>query len=133
MIRYFIKSYSVAVVAHGIAWITADACCAICAKADAATVYPVNPGRAEAQEMQAWPNVADLAEPTDLAVVVVPSHAVAGVVESCGKRAILACVVITAGFGEHGAESEGAEGARRAGAQSRCGASQDPTASVLLT
>lgn len=70
------------------------------------TIYPVNPRRAEVQGMRAWPDIADLPEAADLAVVVVPGQAIAGVIEACGKRGIGACAIITAGFGERGAEGE---------------------------
>lgn len=72
----------------------------------AGPIFPVNPRRAEVQGMQAWPDVAELPEPADLAVVVVPGGAIGKVFESCGKRGVRACAVITAGFGERGAEGE---------------------------
>lgn len=67
-------------------------------------IYPVNPRRSEVQGLPAWPDVASLPEPVDLAVVVVPTSAIATVIEACGKRGVPACAVITAGFGERGAE-----------------------------
>jgi acetate---CoA ligase (ADP-forming) len=72
----------------------------------AGKIFPVNSRRTEVQGMQAWPDVAELPEPVDLAVVVVPTSAVATIIESCGKRGVRACAVITAGFGERGAEGE---------------------------
>jgi acetyltransferase len=72
----------------------------------AGKIFPVNPRRTEVQGMPAWPDVASLPEPVDLAVVVVPTGAIANVIEACGKRGVPACAVITAGFGERGAEGE---------------------------
>jgi acyl-CoA synthetase (NDP forming) len=69
-------------------------------------IYPVNPRRSEVQGMRAWQDVTDIPEAADLAVIVVPPRALAQVVESCGKRGIRACAIITAGFGERGAEGE---------------------------
>jgi acyl-CoA synthetase (NDP forming) len=69
-------------------------------------IYPVNPRRAEVQGLRAWPDVADIPEAADLAVIVVPGHAINSGVESCGKRGIRACAIITAGFGERGAAGE---------------------------
>ncbi len=69
-------------------------------------IYPINPRRPEVQGMRAWADVGDIPEAADLAVVVVPGHAIAGVVEACGRRGIGACAVITAGFSERGAEGE---------------------------
>ena len=72
----------------------------------AGAIYPVNPRRAEVQGMRAWADVRDIPEAADLAVVVVPGQAIAGVIEACGKRGVGACAIITAGFGERGAEGE---------------------------
>ena len=72
----------------------------------AGPIYPVNPRRAEVQGMRAYPDVRDIPEAADLAVVVVPGHAITGVIEACGKRGVGACAIITAGFGERGAEGE---------------------------
>lgn len=69
----------------------------------AGRIFPINPRRTEVQGLPAWPDIADLPEPADLAVVVVPTAAIAGVIESCGRRGVPACAVITAGFGERGA------------------------------
>ncbi len=70
----------------------------------AGPIYPVNPRRTEVQGMRAWADVRDIPEAADLAVVVVPGQALAGVIEACGKRGVGACAIITAGFGERGAE-----------------------------
>ena len=70
------------------------------------TIYPVNPRRPEVQGMRAWQDVSEIPEAADLAAIVVPPRALASVVESCGKRGIRACAIITAGFGERGAEGE---------------------------
>jgi acetate---CoA ligase (ADP-forming) len=72
----------------------------------AGRIFPVNPRRSEVQGLEAWPDVAALPEPVDLAVLVVPTGAIATVIEACGKRGVPACAVITAGFGERGAEGE---------------------------
>ncbi len=69
-------------------------------------IYPVNPRRAEVQGMRAWADVRDIPEAADLAVIVVPGHAIAGVIEACGARGIGACAIITAGFGERGVDGE---------------------------
>ena len=70
----------------------------------AGTIYPVNPRRSEVQGLQAWQDVRDLPEAPDLAAIVVPPRALYGVVEACGQHGIQACAIITAGFGERGAE-----------------------------
>lgn len=77
---------------------------AIIASGFRGAIYPVNPKAAEINGLRTYSSVKDLPETVDLAVVVVPRHAVLGVVEDCGMRGVRAVVVITAGFAEMGAE-----------------------------
>jgi acetyl coenzyme A synthetase (ADP forming)-like protein len=65
-------------------------------------VYPVNPGADCVQGVRAYPNVAALPGPPELAVVAVPPRAVVPVLEQCAAAGTKAAVVITAGFGEAG-------------------------------
>ena len=68
------------------------------------TVYPVNPQATAVHSIRCFPNLRAIPDQVDLAVVVVPSEAVPGVVDdavACGVRGL---VVITAGFGETGEE-----------------------------
>lgn len=64
------------------------------------TIFPVTPSRAEVQGLKAYPSVADIPEPVDLAIVVIPAASVAEVLAGCGARGIKAAVVISSGFGE---------------------------------
>jgi len=73
------------------------------------TVYPVNPNRASVLSIRAYPKVADIPEPIDLAVIVTPAPTVPGIVADCVKAGVKAAVVISAGFketGDAGAELE---------------------------
>jgi acetyl coenzyme A synthetase (ADP forming)-like protein len=70
----------------------------------AGPIYPVNPNAAEIRSLRAYASVRDLPEPVDLALIAVPPRAVAAVVDDCAARGIRAIVVITAGYGEVGAE-----------------------------
>ena len=73
------------------------------------TVYPVNPNRASVLSIRAYPNIADIPEPIDLAVIVTPAPTVPGIVADCVKAGVKAAVVISAGFketGDAGAELE---------------------------
>jgi acyl-CoA synthetase (NDP forming) len=63
-------------------------------------IFPVTPSRDEVQGLRAYPSVAALPEPVDLAVVVIPAASVAEVLAECGARGIKAAVVISSGFGE---------------------------------
>jgi len=81
-------------------------------------VYPVNPKGGEMLGLRVYPSVADVPDPVDLAVIVLPAHQVAGALEDCGKRGIRYAVLIASGFGELGAEGkEQEEGLRRVARQ----------------
>lgn len=68
----------------------------------------VHPTAREVQGYQAYPTVADIPGPVDLAMVVVPAEHVLAVVEDCIRKGVRGICVISAGFGE-----SGGEGARR--------------------
>ena len=63
-------------------------------------IYPVNPSATSVQSIPAYPSVADLPGPVDLAVIAVPAAAVADVARQCGRAGIGGLVVISAGFAE---------------------------------
>jgi acetyl coenzyme A synthetase (ADP forming)-like protein len=67
-----------------------------------------------------YPDVSEVPDPVDLAVVLVPARGVAEVVDACGRRGIRSVIVATSGFRETGAEgaaleAECVEAARRHG------------------
>jgi acyl-CoA synthetase (NDP forming)/GNAT superfamily N-acetyltransferase len=72
-------------------------------------VHPVNRHHDRVFGVRAYPSVSALPEPVDLAVIAVPTRDVAGVVADCGRRGVLAAVVVTAGFGELGPDGARAE------------------------
>jgi acyl-CoA synthetase (NDP forming) len=74
-------------------------------------IFPVNPHAAALHSLKCYPSVAAVPDPIDLAVVAVPREAVQEVVEQCLAKGVRGLVVISAGFGETGAE--GAERERR--------------------
>ncbi|MGH7681190.1 MAG: acetate--CoA ligase family protein [Candidatus Eiseniibacteriota bacterium] len=69
-------------------------------------VYPVNPSADHIQSVAAYPDVASIPGPVDLAIVVVPAAHVLEVVEACGTKGVKAVVVISAGFKEIGPEGQ---------------------------
>jgi acetyl coenzyme A synthetase (ADP forming)-like protein len=73
------------------------------------TLYPVNPAGGEIAGLMTYSSVSELPESIDLAVIAVPAAQVAGVIEACGKRAMGALVVISAGFAETGGAGAAAE------------------------
>src|SRR6185436_10283241 len=67
-------------------------------------VYPVNPSATHVQSIPAYPSIADVPGPVDLAVIVIPAAHVVEAAEACGQKGIRALVVISAGFQEVGDE-----------------------------
>ena len=65
-------------------------------------LFPIHPTASAVLDLPAYPSIAAVPEPIELAVVVVPPQAVLAVVEECGKRGVQGLVVITAGFKEVG-------------------------------
>ncbi|ETK32844.1 bifunctional acetate--CoA ligase family protein/GNAT family N-acetyltransferase [Microbispora sp. ATCC PTA-5024] len=65
-------------------------------------VYPVNPRAAEVYGLPAYPDVASLPGPAELAVIATPAAAVLGVARDCARHQVRALVVLTAGFAEAG-------------------------------
>jgi len=67
-------------------------------------VYPVNPKSEAVQGIQAYPDVENLPQPADLAVICTPAPTVPGIVEQCGKMGIMGIAILSAGFREVGKE-----------------------------
>jgi acetate---CoA ligase (ADP-forming) len=67
-------------------------------------IYPVTRSHSEILGHKAYKSVADLPEPVDLAVVIVPAAYVISTIEQCGARGIPAAVIISSGFGEEKSE-----------------------------
>jgi acetyl coenzyme A synthetase (ADP forming)-like protein len=73
------------------------------------TLVPVHPDAPEIDGLKAWPTVADVPGPVDLAIIVVPAARVADVVDDCIAKGVKALVVISAGFGETGGNGQALE------------------------
>jgi acetyltransferase len=65
-------------------------------------IYPINPKADAILGQPAYASVLDVPGPIDLAVIVVPSQYVAGVLEECGQKDVRGVITITAGFREVG-------------------------------
>jgi acetate---CoA ligase (ADP-forming) len=65
-------------------------------------VYPVNPSAQAVHSIRAYPSVAAIPDPVDLAIIVVPKQYVLAVAEECGEKGVQGLVVISAGFREIG-------------------------------
>lgn len=66
-------------------------------------VFPVNPKRSSVLGIKAYPNVAAVPEPVDLAVIATPAPTVPAVVEECVKAGVRGAIILSAGFKEVGA------------------------------
>ncbi len=67
-------------------------------------VYPINPKHQEVQGQRAFPSLAALGKPVDLAVITTPAATVPAIIEACGEHGVKAAVILSAGFREVGAE-----------------------------
>jgi len=72
-------------------------------------VYPVNPKARSVCSVRAFSSVAEIGDPIDLGIVVVPREQVLDVVDECGEVGVHGLVVISAGFREIGAEGAARE------------------------
>jgi acyl-CoA synthetase (NDP forming)/GNAT superfamily N-acetyltransferase len=74
-------------------------------------VYPVNPNATEVTGRRAYPSVAAIGEPVDLAVLAVPAASVPAAMADCAASGVRAAVVLTSGLGEVGADGAAAQAA----------------------
>ena len=72
-------------------------------------VYPVNPKVDEILGLTCYPEICQVPDPVDLAVIVLASKMISSVLEECGKREIKAATIISGGFKEVGEEGRGLE------------------------
>ncbi|MGY1917033.1 acetate--CoA ligase family protein [Blastococcus sp. SYSU DS0973] len=67
-------------------------------------VYPINPRRTTVQDKQAYPDLAAVGRPVDLAVILTPAEHSVAALESCVAAEVPAVIAITSGFAELDAE-----------------------------
>jgi acyl-CoA synthetase (NDP forming)/GNAT superfamily N-acetyltransferase len=66
--------------------------------------YAVNPHATDIAGVAAFPTIAAIPEPVDLAIVAVPAGAVPAVITDAANAGVRAAVILSAGFGEIGAD-----------------------------
>ena len=66
-------------------------------------LYPVNPSRGEILGLPVHAKVADIGQPVDLAIIVIPAKLVPPALRECAAAGIRTVIVISAGFKEAGA------------------------------
>ena len=74
-----------------------------------ATIYPVNPRRAEVQGEKAWPSLASLPEVPDHVYVLTPTDTVLETVAECARLGVKLVSVLASGFSETGAQGAARE------------------------
>ena len=68
-------------------------------------LYPINPNYGEIDGLKCYPTIADVGQPIDLAVVIIPARAVLGALEQCAAVGVKNAVIISSGFAEEGGDS----------------------------
>jgi acyl-CoA synthetase (NDP forming) len=68
-------------------------------------VFPVSRSATEVQGLRAYPSIADLPEPADLAILIVPAQYIPAELERCGKAGVKAAVILSSGFSEEPGEA----------------------------
>lgn len=72
-------------------------------------VYPVNPKAKSILGLTCYPDIRQVPDPVDLAVIIIPAPAVPEALEACGERGIHAVIIISGGFKEVGPEGAALE------------------------
>jgi acetyl coenzyme A synthetase (ADP forming)-like protein len=67
-------------------------------------IYPINPEKEDIIGLKTLPNVQDVPEEVDLAIIAVPAPIVPEVMEDCVKKGVKGALIITSGFSEIGEE-----------------------------
>jgi acetyltransferase len=69
-------------------------------------IYPVHPSAPQIRGLTAYPNLAAIPGPVDLAHIVIPSAQVPQAMAECGAKGVKAVIINSAGFKETGADGE---------------------------
>src|SRR5436190_13093097 len=68
-------------------------------------IYPINPNYGDIEGLRVYLSIADVGEPIDLAIVIIPARAVLGALEQCAAVGVKNAVIISSGFAEEGGDS----------------------------
>ena len=69
-------------------------------------IYPINPDKEDIIGLKTLPNVQDIPEEVDLAIIAVPAPIVPKVMENCVNKGVKGALIITSGFSEIGDEGQ---------------------------
>src|SRR6266852_5202731 len=68
-------------------------------------IYPINPNYGDIDGLKCFASIADVGQPIDLAIVIIPAKAVLGALEQCAAAGVRNAVIISSGFAEEGGDS----------------------------
>ncbi len=68
-------------------------------------IYPVNPNYGDIDGLKCYSSIADVGQPIDLAIIIIPARAVLGALEQCAAAGVGNAVIISSGFAEEGGDS----------------------------
>src|SRR6478736_5051794 len=68
-------------------------------------IYPVNPNYGDIDGLKCYASIADVGQPIDLAIVIIPAKAVLGALKQCAAAGVRNAVIISSGFAEEGGDS----------------------------
>ncbi|HEU4947193.1 MAG TPA: GNAT family N-acetyltransferase [Kribbella sp.] len=69
-------------------------------------LFAVNPKADRIEDLPAYPSIAQVPGPVDLAVIAVPADQVPAVLAECGQAGVGGAVILTSGFSEAGADGQ---------------------------
>jgi acyl-CoA synthetase (NDP forming) len=68
-------------------------------------LYPINPNYGDIDGLKCFPSIAEVGQPIDLAIIIIPAPAVLGALEQCAAVGVKNAVIISSGFAEEGGDS----------------------------
>ena len=68
-------------------------------------IFPINPNYGDIDGLKCYPAIADVGQPIDLAIVMIPAGVVLGALEQCAAAGVKNAVIISSGFAEEGGDS----------------------------
>lgn len=69
-------------------------------------LYPVNPAHDHIHGVQCYGAISEIGQTVDLAVIAIPAPAIPAIMRECGEQGVGAAIIISAGFGEVGAQGQ---------------------------
>src|SRR6266700_3306583 len=68
-------------------------------------IFPINPNYGDIDGLKCYPVIAEVGQPIDLAIVIIPARAVLGALDQCAAVGVKNAVIISSGFAEEGGDS----------------------------